>query len=67
MVALTHPPLGMTNETAPGVTAPGQLVSAPTTVAHWFSLARSPAGGAARFAFSLGRLTFKGGVSLVGG
>src|SRR5882672_8212987 len=57
----------MKKETAPGVTAPGHSTSAPARVSHWFSLARSPPGGAARLAFSLGRLFLNGGVCPAGG
>src|SRR5712664_4844293 len=66
-VLLRQPPLGMTKATAPGVIAPGHGVRARATVWQAFSLARSPAGGAARFAFSLGRLLLKGAVSPAGG
>src|ERR1700694_2867547 len=67
VVSFRQPPLGITKATAPGVIGPGQVVSARATVWHWFSLARSPAGGVLRFAFSLGRLLLKGPVSPDGG
>src|SRR5438445_13694382 len=67
VVSLRQPPFGMTKATAPGVIGPAQEVSAPPTVSHWFSLARSPCDGAARLAFPLGRLLLNGALSPSGG